>query len=379
MARIGIDAHAIGERLTGNETYISNLIQSLLEIDSKHEFILFFTKEDAAALWQRSDNRIQAVLARPAQPLLRVPFVMPWLSWKERIDLLHVQYAGPPFLTQPLVTTIHDISFEHYPQFFTKRELLQFRSTIPYTARRADKILTVSDYSKRDLVETYHLPEDKIVVTYNGVATSFKPLSIPETGRQAAQKYGVTGPYLLAVGNLQPRKNLVRLIAAYTRLRNARPEIKHQLLVVGKEAWLYDPILDFARRSRWADDILFSGYVPSSDLPMLYCGAEAMVYPSIFEGFGLPPLEAMACGTPVIVSDRSALPEIVGDAGIKVNPFDIEAIAAAMAGLILEPDVARWYGLAGIKRAERFTWSNCATRTLEVYEEICAGKVRARC
>lgn len=372
MARIGIDAHAIGERLTGNETYITNLIQGLLDLDSQHEFVLFFTQEEAANRWQQSHDRIRAVLAHPAQPLLRVPLVMPWLARREKIDLLHVQYVGPPHLPVPLVTTVHDISFEHYPQFFTRREVLQFRATILFSVRRADKIITVSHYSKRDLIETYGVPEDKIVVTYNGVAPCFKPLTTPEEGRQAAQKYGVSGPYILAVGNLQPRKNLVRLIDAYARLRNARPEIGHRLVIVGKKAWKYHPILEFARRSRWADDIIFTGYVPIAELPLLYGGAEALVYPSIFEGFGLPPLEAMACGTPVVVSDRSALPEIVGDAGLKVDPFDTEAIAAAMAALILEPSVARWFGAAGIKRAERFKWSQCAATTLEVYEEICA-------
>lgn len=369
MAKIGIDAHAIGERLTGNETYIANLVDELLAIDSGHEFVLFFTNPLAALKWRQKHAGARVILARPRNPFIRIPLVMPWLSWRLGIDLLHVQYAGPPFLTAPLITMIHDISYEHYPQFFTRKQVIQYRATIPHTARQAARVLTVSEYSKRDLVETYGIPEQKVVVTYDGVSPRFVPVSADDR-LAVTGKYGIPGKYLLTVGNLQPRKNLVRLITAYTRLREARPDIQHKLVIVGKKAWKFSPVLAFVSQSKWADEIILTDYVPDGDLPALYSGADAFAYPSIFEGFGLPPLEAMACGTPVVVSDRSSLPEVVGDAGLKVDPFDVNGIAAALAALLLEPELARHFRNKGLERAKKFRWADSAAKTLEVYEEV---------
>lgn len=369
MARIGIDAHAIGERLTGNETYITNLLQCLLSVDTGDEYVLFFTRPEAAAHWKELYPQVGNVLVRPEQPLLRIPLVMPRLARRHALDMLHVQYAGPPFISVPVVTTVHDISYEHFPQYFTRKEVLQFRATIPLTARRAARVLTVSEYSKRDIVETYGIEDERVVVTYNGVSPAFRPLPPGETGAVTLKRYGIEEQYLLAVGNLQPRKNLVRLFEAYTRLRDSMPDIRHKLVVVGKKAWKFSPILDSVRRSRWNDDIILTDYVPDEDLPVLYACAQALVYPSVFEGFGLPPVEAMACGTPVIVSDRSALPEITGEAGMKVDPFDVDGIASAMATIIREPGLAERLREAGLRQAGKFTWEECAQRTLAVYHE----------
>ncbi|MHB1391449.1 MAG: glycosyltransferase family 4 protein [Thermoleophilia bacterium] len=370
MARIGIDAHAIGEKLTGNETYVSNLVEALIELDMSHELVLFFTKPDARETWQQSHAGLETVLVRLEQPLVRIPLLTPWLVWRQAIDLLHVQYVGPPLMTAPLVAVIHDISFESFPQFFSRKEVIQFRHTIPLTARRARKVLTVSENSKRDLVDIYGLPEDKVIVTYLGVNDRFRPVSAGVETRQVTDRYGISNGYILAVGNLQPRKNLVRLMAAYTRLRSARPDIEQQLVIVGKKAWKHDPILAFVEKSPWNRDIILTDYVPDDDLPALYSGASMMVYPSLYEGFGLPPLESMACGTPVIVSDRASLPEVVGDAGIKVNPYDVDALAAAMASLALDEATRHWFSEAGIRQAQSFTWDRTARETAAVYENV---------
>ncbi len=340
--------------------------------------MLFFTRPEAASEWRGRFSNEEVVLAHPAQPLVRIPLVMPWLAWRNKIDLLHVQYAGPLFLNVPLITTIHDISYERYPEFFSRREVAQFKATISRSARKARKVLTISESSKRDLVEIYGIPEDKVQVIYLGVGAEFTPEVGSEDKRVTLDKYGINGRYMIAVGNLQPRKNLVRLIEAYTRLRNAQPEFENKLVIVGKKTWKYDPILSFINKSRWVEDIIITDYVPKYDLPILYACSDVLIYPSIYEGFGLPPLEAMACGAPVIVSERSALPEVVGDAGIKVNPFDTDAIAAAMALIVSEPDLARRYSIAGIERASQFKWSKCASKTLEVYEEVYRATVSAK-
>ncbi|MHB8160074.1 MAG: glycosyltransferase family 4 protein [Thermoleophilia bacterium] len=370
MINIGIDAHAIGERLTGNETYVVNLLEALFALESEHKFFLFFTRTEAASEWRDRYNNAEVVMAHPAQPLVRIPIVMPWLAWRTGIDLLHVQYAGPPFLNVPLITAIHDISYERYPELFSKKEVAQFKATIPRTARKARKVLTISECSKRDLVEIYGLPENKVHVIYLGVGVEFTPEVESNSKQKMMEKYSIAGRYFIAVGNLQPRKNLVRLIEAYARLRNEQPEICNKLVIVGKKAWKHDPILAFVKNSRWVEDIIITGYVPKNDLQILYACSDALIYPSIYEGFGLPPLEAMACGAPVIVSDTSALPEVVGEAALKVDPFDTDAIAAAMALIVREPDLAQCLSAAGIKRASRFTWSKCASETMAVYEEV---------
>jgi glycosyltransferase involved in cell wall biosynthesis len=367
MAEIGIDAHAIGGRLTGNETYVTNLIDGLIGLDSGHRFTLLFTDERAAEEAGGRFPEARPVMALPANPLVRIPFVTPWLVWKLGLDLLHVQYVGPPVMTAPLVTVIHDISFETYPRFFSARERLQFRATFPLSARLAARVLTISEHSKRDLVEIYGLPEEKVTVTYLAAGDDFAPVEDRDRLESVRSRYGVGGPYVLAVGNLQPRKNIPRLIRAYSRMRSVRPDIRHRLVLVGKKAWRHDPVLSLIEESRWSDDIVLTGYV---HLPALYSGADVFVYPSIYEGFGLPPLEAMACGTPVVVSDRASLPEVVGDAGVKVDPFDVDGIAAATASLLLEPAVNAAFSRAGLERARCFSWRECARRTLAVYEDV---------
>ena len=375
MARIGIDAHAIGGRLTGNETYISKLIEALVGLGSNHEFVLFFTEDDSRQDMLRRFPGMTTLIVSPANPLVRIPVVMPWLVRRYGIDLLHVQYAGPPFPQAPLVTSIHDISFETHPEFFSRKEELQFKITFRMTACRAARVLTISQHSKLDLVEIYGLPEEKVVVTPLAAGPEFVPPVSADAYEELMVHYGIDEGYILAVGNLQPRKNMVRLISAYTRLRDVRPDIEHKLVIVGQESWRHDPILDFMNKSRWAADIIHTGYVPGPDLPGLYGRADLFVYPSIYEGFGLPPLEAMACGTPVIVSNRSALPEVVGEAGLLIDPFDVEDLAASMGAMLLNPELARHYARAGKDRAAQFSWDRCASQTLTVYEEILSGGI----
>ncbi|MHB1270924.1 MAG: glycosyltransferase family 4 protein [Thermoleophilia bacterium] len=372
MANFGIDAHTVGARLTGNETYVTNLIDGLLDSGTDHRFTIFFTHPEAAKRWQHQHDNVKMISVHPAQPLIRIPLIMPWLAWRNNIDCLHVQYVGPPLMTVPLVATVHDISYEYFPEFFSKKEIVRFKATVPFTARKARRVLTISNYSKQTLMEAYGIPEEKIVVTYLGVNSRYRPLENVLAKQGAVSQYGINGHYILSVGNLQPRKNMVRLIKAYTLLRNSQPQIDHKLVIVGKKAWKHDPILSFIRQSRWVDEIILTDYVSDQDLPAIYACADLFVYPSIYEGFGLPPLEAMACGTPVIVSDRTSLPEVVGNAGKMVNPYDVNELATAMAAILLEPAAASWFKNAGLKRARQFTWSKCATETLKVYEDVCS-------
>jgi glycosyltransferase involved in cell wall biosynthesis len=371
---IGIDAHAIGARQGGNETYIRGLIKSLAEIDGDNLYTIYLANASAAAQWREEfTNRYKNFSVRllpPPTPLVRVPVYLTYELFKRPVDVLHVQYTAPPFCRVPVVVTIHDLAFERMPETFTRRGSFQLKLTVRRTAKKAARIATVSEYSRQDLLDIYKLPPEKVVVTYNGVESSFtlQP-SVPNEAEEVRRRFGVSRDFLLAVGSLQPRKNLVRLIRAYARLRSERQDFRPQLVIVGRKLWLASEIFDEVKRQRWADDVILTGYVADEDLPALYRAARAFVYPSLFEGFGLPPLEAMACGTPVVTSDVSSLPEITGDAALLIDPNDERALANALVEVVNNDRLRAELREKGIAQAKKFTWRDAAEKTLRLYQE----------
>ncbi len=368
---IGIDAHAIGARQGGNETYIKNLIPALAEIDQKNQYTLYFSVAQAAHAWRERFANFTVRLLPPPTPLVRVPLSLALELRRYPVDVLHVQYTAPPFCRAPVVTMIHDLAFEHLPETFTRRGKTQLRLTVRHTARRAAHILTVSEYSRQDIIQTYKLAPEKISVTHNGFEAQFSPM--PQTTDEAAvikNKFGITQDFLLAVGSLQPRKNLVRLLRAYVKLREQHKDFQQQLVLVGRQLWLYQEILREIRQQNFAQDVIVTGYVDNEDLPALYRSATTLVYPSLFEGFGLPPLEAMACGTPVITSNNSSLPEVVGDAALLVDAHDEQAIANAIFRLVNDKNLQAKLRVAGFAQAQRFTWRQAAEKTLAIYQTI---------
>src|SRR5215470_11412107 len=372
--RIGIDAHAIGARQGGNETYITNLIKSLAEIDGDNLYTIYLADAGAAAQWRESFTtrykNFSLRLLPPPTPLVRVPVYLTYELFRRPVDVLHVQYTAPPFCRVPVVVTIHDLAFERMPETFTRRGSFQLKLTVRRTAKKAARVVTVSEYSRQDLLDIYKLPPEKVVVTYNGVESSFTPQpSVPNEAEEVRRRFGVSRDFLLAVGSLQPRKNLVRLIKAYARLRSERQDFRPQLVIVGRKLWLASEIFDEVKRHRWADDVILTGYVADEDLPALYRASRAFVYPSLFEGFGLPPLEAMACGTPVVTSDVSSLPEITGDAALLIDPNDERALANALIEVVNNDRLRAELREKGIAQAMKFTWRNAAEKTLRLYQE----------
>ncbi|HMV47903.1 MAG TPA: glycosyltransferase family 1 protein [Blastocatellia bacterium] len=375
---IGIDAHAIGAQQGGNETYIRGLIRALAEVDGQNRYTIFLAEARAAAEWRdgfvrRFPNFAVRLLPRPT-PLVRVPLALGIelrrCSAGDRIDVLHVQYTAPPFCPAPVVATIHDLAFEHLPETFTRRGSLQLKLTVRRTAQRAARIATVSEYSRQDLLRTYRLAPEKVAVTYNGIEPHFtaQPASQNEA-EDIRHRFGIGRDFLLAVGSLQPRKNLVRLIRAYARLRGQNHDFTPQLVIVGRKLWLADEIFAEVRRQGWAEDVILTGYVADEDLPKLYRAATAFVYPSLFEGFGLPPVEAMACGTPVVTSNVSSLPEVAGDAALLIDPADEQALAAALLRIVGDQPLRARLREQGIAQAAKFTWREAAEKTLELYRE----------
>ena len=372
--RIGIDAHAIGARQGGNETYIRSLIKSLAEIDGENLYTIYLANASAAAQWREGfTNRYKNFSVRllpPPTPLVRVPVYLTYELFRRPVDVLHVQYTAPPFCRMPVVATIHDLAFERMPETFTRRGSFQLKLTVRRTAKKAARIATVSEYSRQDLLSIYKLPPEKVVVTYNGVESHFTPRPlVPNETEEIRGRFGIARDFLLAVGSLQPRKNLVRLIRAYAKLRSERADFSPQLVIVGRRLWLTHEIFDEVKRQRWADDVILTGYVADEDLPGLYRAARAFVYPSLFEGFGLPPLEAMACGTPVVTSGVSSLPEVTGGAALLIDPNDEQSLANALIEIVSDDLLRARLREKGIAQAKKFTWSNAAEETLKLYQE----------
>ncbi len=366
---IAIDAHSVGAQLAGNESYVTNLIEALAETDNANRYTLYVTKQKAIERFKNRWPHVDVRLTLPHTPLIRIPLTLTRELRRRPVDLLHVQYTAPLWTPCPVVATIHDLSFEHLPQTFTRRSRAQLRLTVRRTARTASHLIASSEYSRRDIIETYAIKESRVSVAPLAAPNHFAPVTNKEELSRVRAAYRIEGEYILAVGSVQPRKNLPRLIAAYANLRRTRTHAKLPALVlVGKLGWLYEDTLRAIEEHQVSDDVRWTGYVPESDLPALYTSATCFAYPSYFEGFGLPPLEAMQCGAPVIAGNRTSLPEVVGDAGLLVDPFDVEAIADALARVIDDEGLRAEMRLKGLAQARKFSWSRTAHLTLKAYE-----------
>lgn len=368
--RIAIDAHSVGTGLGGNESYATNLIEALAEVDSVNHYTLYVTKRAAV---ERFSNRWPNFTVRstlPHTPLIRIPLTLSAELRANPVDVLHVQFTAPPFSPSPVVVSIHDLSFEHLPETFRWRSRKQLRLTVRRSARQAAQVIALSEFARNDIVTSYRVSPEKVNVIPLAAPAHFGPVQDEEELQRVRQTYGIEGDYILTVGAIQPRKNLSRLVAAYSCLRQARPEVKlPQLVLVGKCAWLYDDTLRHIKELEVKNSVVLTGYVPEADLPPLYSGALCFVYPSYFEGFGLPPLEAMKCGSPVIVGNKTSLPEVVGDAGLLVDPFDIESIASAIHRVVTDSGLRAQLRVKGLERAKLFNWQETARQTLSVYKK----------
>ena len=363
--RIGLDCRTITAPKTGDRTYALNLAAALARLDTGNEYC-FYTWEPATAEDLGHSGIMPTLL--PASPRWTwTPFAFPRDLKRRKADLAHVQYIMPPVAPCPVITTIHDISFRRYPALFPLKHRILLNTLVPLSARRAAAVITGSEATKRDLVEFYGLSPDRVFVTPYGVDSAYRPIGRAEALHGLAGRYSLPEPYLLCVGVLHPRKNLARLVRAYNRIAL---DIPHRLVIVGKEGWASKDLQQAAAACPPDRAPVFTGYVPDADLPLLYSAADAFLYPSLYEGFGLPPLEAMACGTPVIASSASCIPEVVGDAGILVDPTSEEAIATAIRKVALDPGLRRELAAAGLRQAAQFTWERTAQATLRVYEAV---------
>lgn len=361
---IGIDGHMIGDRSGGNESYYLNL---LLNMSFPEEWNVYLFLMKGTKVSENIKKNYKVIYYESDSAFKRVFFENSRLCKKYHLDILHLQYFIP--FTHPrttkLLCMIHDISFEHYKDIFTKKEYYRQKLLIPYAAKYSDIVFTDSTDSKKDLINSYHLDPDKVVITYAGVNESYRKLNGDELNENELRKKFQIGsnPYILAVGNLQPRKNIERLIQAFIELKKNKDR-KEVLVIVGKKAWKYDSILAAAEN----DDIIFTDYVENDDLVRLYNAAAIFVYPSFFEGFGLPPLEAMACGTPVAVSNTTSLPEVVGNAGAFFDPFDVQDMKNTIISVLDDDELRKELIQSGFSQARNFSWKMTAEIVTETYK-----------
>lgn len=374
--RIAIDAHSVGTGLGGNESYATNLIEALATIDSVNKYTIFVTRNEAVAKLANRWPNFVVRQTRPHTPLIRIPLTLSAELRKNPVDVLHVQFTAPPFAPCPVVVSIHDLSFEHLPETFNRRSRTQLRLTVRRSARKAAHILALSEHARADIVSTYRISPDLVTAIPLAAAERFRPIDDERELQRVRDTYGIAGDYILSVGSIQPRKNLSRLVLAYARLRQTKPNSElPKLVIAGRRAWLYRETLRTIRDSGVSESVILTGYVPDADLPALYSGASCFVYPSYFEGFGLPPLEAMKCGAPVIAGNRTSLSEVMGDAGLLVDPLDTDAIAAGIARLLDNPDFRHELSVKGLERSHMFDWKETAKRTLEVYKRAVDNSV----
>jgi glycosyltransferase involved in cell wall biosynthesis len=372
---IGMSAHLLSlaesYRSAGINWYIYNLLHHLPEVASDLEYTVFTSERRYTTAPGTHLQLSRLPTGHPAVRILWEQALQPWALRRARVDLLHSPaFVGPLFSACPLVVTVHDLSFLFFPRNFQSLNRSYLRLFTRLSVRRARRILAVSESTKRDLVECFGLSPAKVDVVYNGVDSAFRPLPADQVAA-FRRKAGLPDRFMLFVGTLEPRKNVVRLIEAYAELPKERPP----LVLIGGKGWLYDQIFARVEALNLSSQVHFAGYVLAEDLPLWYNAADLFVYPSLYEGVGLPPLEAMACGTAVITSTVSSLPEVVGKAGLMIDPTDTKALATAMEQVLTARDVREQMQAEGLAQAQAFSWKKTAQGTVDGYRRaLIAGE-----
>ena len=370
MLRIGYDVTPLVGDTTGVGTYTGQLLAHMLAT-GEHDFALLSNRPVAAQ--QFGGNGRVTVLADPfPSRLLWMQSVLPRRLGHSQLDLCHYTNSiGPLRSPCRYVVTIHDMTLSMLPRLHPRRKQFLIRPLIPLVARGAARVITVSNQARDDIMRLLRLPAERVAVIREAAAPNFRPAPAAEQARVRAA-YGLNGPYVLYVGTLEPRKNLVRLIRAWRRLHE-RGVIAHRLVLVGTRGWRDRPIQREIEHA--GTKIVVTGYVPGGDLPALYSAADAFVFPSLAEGFGLPVIEAMACGAPVLVSSVPALRELVADAALAVDPLDEQAIELEIERLLSDAALRAELRRRGLLRAAEFSWTEAARRTMELYRDVAACAV----
>ncbi|MFY9552922.1 MAG: glycosyltransferase family 1 protein [Thermoanaerobaculia bacterium] len=374
--RVGIDARKLTD--FGIGTYVRNLLESIARRPEAraYRFRVYVRGQDREAVPALPDN-FEIVQEDSAGYSISELTRFAWRLLRDRLDLFHAtHYVIPPLARARAVVTIHDIIHVLYPQFLPNRAaLLYARVMIRRALKRADRILTVSYNSKRDLVDYFGIAPARIEVVYNGVADRFRPEVARAERDRVAGKYGLPRPYLLFLGGEKPHKNVRNVLRAFAEARRQRA-LPHALVLAGPMPNNRSRVEALISALDLDSRVLRPGVVPDEDLPGLFAGADAFLYPTLYEGFGLPVIEAMACGVPVLTSSTSALQEIAGGYAYLVDPMDVDAIARGIVDLATDPKRRLEFADLGKRRARDFSWDRAAEETLRIYAEALSGSRR---
>lgn len=376
---VAINAHLLAHtrsfRRAGISHYVEQTLLQLGAIDRASRYDVYTTRGlTADALGLPPNFRVIPSRLPTINPRVRIPWeqlVAPLLLRRSRADLFHGVHSVVPLATRtPSVVTVHDLAFIRFTQTFRayNRAYLDFATRL--SVRRAARVLVVSEHTRREVVGMLGVPPEKVVVTPNAVRDHFRPPERAALEAFRAQK-GLPERFVLYVGTLEPRKNLTTLLEAYATVARSHDA---PLIVGGGKGWLYDAVFKRVEELGLRERVQFVGYVEEEELPLWYAAANVFVFPSIYEGFGMPPLEAMACGTPVIASNSSSLPEVVGDAGITVPPHDPAGFAEAIDRVLSDAELRQELRERGLAQARRFSWRTTAERTLAAYQDVAAAR-----
>ncbi len=365
--RIGIDARLVFYHQAGIGQYILRLTQALARVDQDDLFILFKSRKDKTLLVDQPNFQIKKLWTPSHHRFERLAMSVELAPYP--LDVLHSPDFIPPAAVRcPTVITVHDLAFLLYPRFLTS-ESARYYGQVDVAARRADHIIAVSESTKRDTVRLLGVPEEKITVIYEAAHPLFTPITNQEALARIRARHHLPPEFILFVSTIEPRKNIPTLLRAFRRLRdNYKSEAG--LVIAGNRGWLVEEVDAVITQLELGDSVRCLGGIANEELVYLYNAARVFVLPSFYEGFGLPPLEAMACGTPVIVSNTASLPEVVGDAGWLVSPDDIEGLTVAMHRILTDESLRREMRAKGLARAATFSWERTARETLDVYRKV---------
>jgi glycosyltransferase involved in cell wall biosynthesis len=355
-----LDAHVVGRRMTGNETYIVNLADAL----ARRSDVAPLAYLDRGTVWPHPGGPTVRNL-RWRAPYLRIPVELPWRARRDGADLLHVQYVAPPLARLPVVAAIHDVSFEDVPGLFRRRTELRLKASVRLTVQRSAAIITISEFTRSRIAHHYHVDPARIHVTPLGVGDRWRRMD-EDAAAGVLSSLNLPETFVLAVGNLHPRKNIARLVRAVAAARRAGTGDLH-LVLAGQRGWRADEVdqaIDLVDGERWVHRL---GYIDDSKLLALHTAATAVAYVSLYEGFGLPVLEALACGAVVVASSTTAVPEVTGDAAVLVDPASDDAVTAGLIRATTDAGLRGRLGVAGPARAAAFTWDACASATMAGY------------